>query len=73
MKKTLMILFVILALVFVAVAIYYFVTPAGKLPHGFPGYIAGSTHTHLKHGLASLIVAIGFGILAWFSSKKTTS
>ena len=72
MKKSLMILFVILALIFVAIAIFYWVTPAGKLPHHFPGYIAGSTKAHLKHGLAAFIVAIGFGLLAWFSSKKTT-
>lgn len=72
MKKILMVVFVILAIVFIATAIYYWVTPAGSLPHHFPGYIAGSKTKHLKHGLAALIVGIGFGILAWFSSKKTT-
>jgi hypothetical protein len=72
MKKILMILFAILAVVFLAVAIYYFVTPAGSLPHHVPGYIAGSKKIHTKHGLASLVLAIGFGILAWFLSKKTT-
>jgi hypothetical protein len=72
MRKALMILFIILALVFLAGAIYYWVTPADKLPHSFPGYVAGATKVHVKHGLASLIVAIGFGLLAWFSSKKTT-
>lgn len=72
MKKVLMIIFVILALASLALAIYYFVTPAGQLPHHLPGYIAGSTKKHTKHGLAALIVAIGFGLLAWFSSKKTT-
>jgi hypothetical protein len=72
MKRTLMIVFALLALIFLAGAIYYWVTPAGSLPHNLPGYIAGSKKVHLKHGLASLILAIGFGILAWFSSKKTT-
>jgi len=73
MKKGLMIVFLVLALLFLAGAIYYWVTPAGSLPHHFPGYEAGSTHVHLKHGLASFILAIGFGILAWFSSKKTAT
>ena len=72
MKKTLMIIFAVLALVFLALAIFYWVTPAGKLPHHLPGYIAGSTKIHLKHGLAAFILAVAFGILAWFSSKKTT-
>jgi hypothetical protein len=60
MKKALMALFIILALVFLALAVYYWVTPAGKLPHSFPGYIDGSTKTHVKHGLAALIVGVGF-------------
>jgi len=72
MKKVLMILFVVLAAVFLGLAVYYWLTPADKLPHFFAGYIAGATKTHLKHGLAALIIAVGFGLLAWFSSKKTT-
>ncbi len=72
MKKLLMILFVVAAVIFLGVAIYYFITPAGSLPHMVPGYIAGSSKVHTKHGLAALILAIGFAILAWFSSKKTT-
>jgi hypothetical protein len=73
MKKILMMVFALLAIVFLAIAIYYFVTPAGSLPHHVPGYIAGSKKIHAKHGLASLVVAIGFAILAWFSSKKKTT
>lgn len=74
MRKTLTGLFVLAALVLLAVSIYYFVTKAGSLPHWAPGYIAGSTHVHTKHGLAALILAVGFGILAWFASgKKTTT
>lgn len=72
MRKVLLILFVVLAIGFLGLAIYYWVTPAGSLPHNFPGYEAGSTHVHLKHGLASLILAIGSGIVAWFSSKGSS-
>jgi uncharacterized membrane protein YdjX (TVP38/TMEM64 family) len=70
MKKPLTVVSTILAIVFLALAIYYWVTPAGSLPHSFPGYQAGSTHVHLKHGLASLILAVAFGVLAWFSLGK---
>ena len=66
MRKLLTSLFVILAVLFLATAVYYWVTKAGSLPHFFPGYQAGSIHKHLKHGLAALIVAIGFAIyLRW--------
>ncbi len=76
MKKTLTPILIVLGLILVALAIYYWVTPAGSLPHSFPGYEAGSTHVHLKHGLAAFILALGCGVVAWFSSgnkAKTTS
>lgn len=73
MKKPLVTLLIILALIFVGIAIYYWVTPAGKLIHGLPGYQAGSTHKHLKHGFAALIVAVGCALVAWFSTGKKSS
>jgi hypothetical protein len=72
MKKSLFALFVLLGLVFLGLAVYYWVTPAGSLPHSFPGYQAGSKHTHLKHGLAALILAVGCAIVAWFMTGKKT-
>jgi flagellar basal body-associated protein FliL len=74
MKKALTPILIIIALVLLALAIYYWVTPAGSLPHSFPGYVAGSKHVHLKHGLAAFILAVAAGILAWFvSGNKATS
>jgi ammonia channel protein AmtB len=75
MKKPLPILFTVLGVLFLAIAIYYWVTPAGSLAHWAPGYSAGSTHVHMKHGLAALVLAIGSGILVWFTSnnKKTSA
>lgn len=70
MKKLWITLLIIAAVVLVGVAIYYWVTPAGSLPHFVPGYIAGSHVKHFKHGLAALILAAGCAILAWFSSGK---
>ena len=72
MKYLLVILLVIIGLVFIALAVYYWVTPAGSLPSFVPGHIDGSTTKHFKHGLAALIVGIGCLILAWFSSGKKT-
>lgn len=70
MKRPLVVISGVLGVIFLCLAIYYWVTPAGSLPHSFPGYQAGSTHVHLKHGLAALILALGCGVLAWFSMGK---
>ena len=61
---------VLVGLLLVVVAIMYWVSPAGSLPHFFPGFIAGSTQKHFKHGLASLIVALGLFAYAWFHTGK---
>jgi hypothetical protein len=70
MKKNVVYLLIVLGIIFLALAIYYWVTPAKSLPHFFPGYLAGSAHKHLKHGLAALVLAIGAWVLAWFWSGK---
>jgi len=68
--KVLMILLIVLGVALVAVAVYYWVTPAGSLPSFFPGHLAGSAHKHVKHGLAALIVGILCFIGAWMVSAK---
>jgi len=40
---------IVLGLVFAAVAIAYWLVPAGSLPSVFPGFEAGSTRVHVKH------------------------
>jgi hypothetical protein len=74
MKKPAVMALILLGAIFLALAIYYWLTPAGSLPHFFPGHQAGSSHKHLKHGFAALILAVGCGLIAWFSTgKKSTS
>ena len=58
-----------LAVVFVIVAVCYFVIPAGSLPSFFPGFEPQSAHTHMKHGIASLVLAIILLGIAWISGK----
>jgi uncharacterized membrane protein YdjX (TVP38/TMEM64 family) len=70
MKKTVVYLLVIVGFAFLALAIYYWATPAGSLPHFFPGYSAGSAHKHLKHGIAAIVLAFAAWIVAWFWSGK---
>lgn len=65
-----MIVFLVLGIAFVALGIYYFATPAGSLPSFFPGYIAASSHIHVKHGAAALILGILCFLGAWMTSGK---
>ena len=67
MKKPITMLLIIIGVLFIALGIYYFVTPAGSLASWAPGYTAGSTHMHFKHGLAPTFLGLGSWVLAWFS------
>jgi hypothetical protein len=40
------------------IAAVYFLVPADQLPGFFPGHEAGSTHVHMKHGIASGVVGL---------------
>ncbi|MGO9421513.1 hypothetical protein [Roseiarcus sp.] len=56
----------ILGLVFLALAVLYWLTPAGELPSFLPGFVAGVDKPHVKHALGSLVVAIVLFGFAWF-------
>jgi len=64
---------VLAGLVLLAIAIVYFVEPAGSLPSFFPGHDAGSGHHHTKHGIAALVVALGCFVFAWFQSGPSAA
>jgi len=72
-KKLILTLLVVIGILLLGLAIYYWATPAKSLPHWLPGYEAGVSRTHLKHGLAAAILAVGCGVLAWFTSGKPTT
>lgn len=73
MKQFQIIGFAVLGLVFLGLAVYYFMTPAKDLLSFMPGYAAGSSAVHTKHGLAALVLALGCGVMAWFSMGKKAS
>ena len=66
MTKPLPLLAGLLGLVFLALAAFYWLTPAGNLPTFLPGFEAGSAHVHERHALGSLIVALVLFAFAWF-------
>jgi len=58
----------VLGLLLLVVAVLYWVNTADALPSFFPGHAAGSSHHHVKHGVAALIVALACFVFAWFQS-----
>jgi uncharacterized membrane protein HdeD (DUF308 family) len=74
-RKWLVWLAVILGAVLIAIGIVYFVEPAGSLPSFFPGHEAGSSHHHVKHGIAAILVGLACFAFAWFNTgpKKQTA
>ena len=73
MKKTLNIVAVLLGVIFVALAFFYWMTPANALPGFFPGYNPALATPHLKHGIAALAVGLICFAFAWFNSAKKVS
>ena len=61
---------VILGIIFIIIAIYYWITPAGSLATFIPGFESGVTTIHFKHGLASAILGLGLFAYAWFKGGK---
>jgi uncharacterized membrane protein HdeD (DUF308 family) len=74
-RKWLVPLAVILGVVLIIVGVVYFVEPAQSLPSFFPGHEAGSSHHHVKHGIAAILVGLACFAFAWFNSgpKKGAS
>ncbi len=72
-NKPLVIGSIILGIIFIILAGMYWFMAAGSLPTFMPGYEAGVTTIHIKHGLASLILALALFIFAWFKSAKKST
>ena len=59
----------LLAIICVIAAVMYFVMPGGSLPIFMPGYVAGSTHIHTMHAVASITAAVVF-LLIGLSTRR---
>ncbi len=71
-KKSRVAVSILVGIVLVVIAVVYWTTPTGSLPTYFPGYTAGGTGFHVKHGVAAFVVGLAAFAYAWFqsSSKK---
>jgi hypothetical protein len=59
---------IVLGIILIIIAVIYWVEPAGSLPSFFPGHTAGSSHHHVKHGIAAFLLGIACFVFAWFRS-----
>ena len=64
---------VIVGVLLIALAIVYFVDSADALPSFIPGHEAGSSHHHVKHGIAALLLGLACFAFAWFQSGPRTA
>ena len=72
-RRNLIVPAVILGVILLMVAVIYMAETADSLPSFFPGHESGSSHHHVKHGIAALVVALGCFIFAWFQSGPSAS
>jgi uncharacterized membrane protein HdeD (DUF308 family) len=61
----------VLGILCIVVAIVYWVEPARSLPGFFPGHQSGSSHHHVKHGIAALVVGLVLLVFAWFQTGRS--
>jgi len=72
-RRLLALLAVVVGIALIVVAAVYWAEPAKSLPSFFPGHQAGSSHHHVKHGIASFLVGLACFAFAWFNSGPKKS
>jgi amino acid permease len=60
---------VIVGIVLLVIGVVYIALTADGLPSFFPGHEAGSSHHHVKHGIAAIALALAAFVLAWFQTE----
>ncbi len=63
---------VLAGILLLALAVLYVADPASSLPSFIPGHEAGSSHHHVKHGIAAAVLAAGCLVVAWFQTGPDT-
>lgn len=67
-KRALAIVAAVVGVLLIVVAIVYWVQTADALPSWMPGHEDGSTHHHVKHGIAAFFVGVALLVYAWFQT-----
>ena len=66
--RLLAVLALVAGVILIVIALIYWVEPAGSLPSFFPGHEAGSSHHHVKHGIAAFLIGLACLVFAWFQT-----
>jgi hypothetical protein len=61
---------IVLGLLFAQIAVVYWVVPAGSLPGFVPGFEAGGTRVHVKHGIVAAVLALVLFAFAWYAGRS---
>ena len=61
---------VVVGVIFIALAVLYWLTPAGSLPAFLPGFKEGSAAVHVKHAIGSLVIGLILLAIAWFGARR---
>jgi hypothetical protein len=59
---------VVVGVALIVLAVVYMVDTASALPSWIPGHEAGSSHHHIKHGIAALCLGLAALVFAWFQT-----
>ena len=70
-RRPLVALAIVLGIVLIVIAVVYWIEPAKSLPGFFPGHQAGSSHHHVKHGIAAFVVGLACLVFAWFNTGSS--
>lgn len=63
---------VIIGIALLALAALYVLEPASSLPSFLPGHEAGSSHHHVKHGIAAGLLGVFALVFAWFQTGPSS-
>lgn len=69
-RRLLVALAIVAGIALIVIAAVYWAEPARSLPSFFPGHQTGSSHHHVKHGIASFLVGLACLVFAWFNTGK---
>jgi hypothetical protein len=58
----------VIGIVLIVLAFVYWIEPAKSLPSWLPGHEAGSSHHHVKHGIAAFLLGLACLVFAWFQT-----
>ncbi len=61
----------LLGIVFIIIAVVYFVIPADQLPSFMPGHEAGVMRVHMKHGLLAAVIGVVLFAIGWFMGRRS--